>query len=112
MSSKLAFILSFGFIVLMFCFSGDLLAVQIIHSDLEAIAVTVGHEISFAGTLTQNIVDSVQKDGKTFIVSHSEDGVKMGEAYHYEIYRYYDPLFMDSKPLCISIKRSAVIGYF
>lgn len=112
MGSKLALIIGFGFVIMALAFSGDLMAVQVIHSQLDAISVSVSKMISYHGTLTQSAIDFAQKDGKTHIVPISTNAVQLGDVYEYRLYRYYEPLFMSKERLEISIRRSAVVGYY
>ncbi len=111
MGSKLALIIGFGFIIMALCYAGDLIAIQVIHSQLDAISLTVSQHISYYGTLVQKTIDFVEKDGKTHIVSLSGP-VQIGEVYEYRLYREYDPLFMGDEVMEISIRRSAVVGYY
>ncbi len=111
MGSKLALIISMGFIVMALAFSGDLIAIQVIHSQLDAISITVSRMISYSGTITSEIESFATKDGKTYIYSPNQ-AVKVGSAYEYYLYRYYDPLFISSETMRITVRRSAVVGYF
>ncbi len=97
--------------MLALAFSGDLIAIQVIHSELDAIALSVSHQISFHGMLTDSIRDFAEKDGKTHIVPISEAAM-VGEAFEYKLWRYYEPLFVSEERMEISIRRSAVVGYY
>lgn len=111
MGSKLAIILSFGFFIIAMFFSSDLICIQIINSELDALAIQVSHLISYYGVLNETVEDFATKDGKTYIVAIS-NVVQRGEPFEFILYREYEPLFMEPSPMRISIRRAAVVGYY
>lgn len=111
MASKLSFILSLGFFLMAMLLGGDLITIQIISSQLDAMALQVAHRISYSGALTQATIDYVEADGKTHIVSLSS-GVKEGETYYFVLYRVYKPLILEPDDFPIAVKRGAIVGYY
>jgi len=111
MASKLGTILSLLFVSLTLAILGDLGAIQIIHSDLDALALTVGYQISSNGLITESLKGFVNKDGKTTLVSLTQGPVALGGTIEFALSRVYHPLIVRKEDMAITVKRSAVIGY-
>ncbi len=112
MSYKIAFILSMVFIVQLFVFATDLISVQIIHSNLDAVSVTAGNIISSKGSINDDVIALVENEAGATIEAVSEETPLFGAVFEYKISKSYQPVFLASKPMEISVVRSVVIGYY
>lgn len=106
----MAFILSTLFILLTLAFSGDLIAIQAIYSELDARALNVSHLISINGGPTAAVLSYAETNGVSFVSIST--AVRVGEPFEYRLEKYYDPMFMDDEPILVSIRRAAVVGYY
>ena len=112
MSYKIGFILSMLFIVQLFVFASDLMSVQIIHSNLDAVSVTAGNIISTKGYITAEVIDLVQNETGGQIEPTGDEIPLFGAVFEYKISKWYNPAFFASKPMEVAVVRSVVIGYF
>ena len=112
MSYKVAFILSMIFIVQLFVFATDIISVQIIHSNLDAVSVTAGNIISSKGSINDDVINLVQNEAGASIEAIGDETPLFGAVFEYKISKSYQPVFLASKPMEISVVRSVVIGYY
>lgn len=93
-------------------FTGDLAFVQAIHGELDAVALSAGYQISMNGKLTAEIKEFVLKEaGAEISVEEPYEG-RLGESLNFVVSKTYQSLIISSEPLVISVRRSAVIGYY
>lgn len=112
MAYKLGFLLSLIFIVQLFLLAGDLLAIQAIYTNLDAVSVTAGQIISIKGGITPEVVTLVERETQATITAIGENTPMFGSPFEYKISRYYVPSILTSKQMEIAVKRSVVIGYY
>lgn len=112
MAYKLGFLLSLVFIVQLFIMAGDLLAIQAIYTNLDAVSVTAGQIISVKGGITQEVVDLVERESQATITAIGDYAPMFGSPFEYRISRFYDPSIISTRKLEIAVKRSVVIGYY
>lgn len=112
MSYKVALILSMIFIVQLFVFATDLMSVQIIHSNLDAVSVTAGNIISSKGTISEEVIALVSNEAGASIEAVGDETPLFGAVFEYKISKWYQPVFFASKPMEIAVVRSVVIGYY
>ena len=112
MSYKVAFILSMLFIVQLFVFATDIISVQIIHSNLDAVSVTAGNIISSKGSINDDVINLVQNEAGASIEAIGDETPLFGAVFEYKISKWYNPAFFASKPMEVAVVRSVVIGYF
>jgi len=112
MSYKVGLLLSMIFLVSIFVFAGELISVQIIYTNIDAVSVTAGSIIARNGEITQDVVDLVSDEASARIYSVNDAPPMFGEVFEYCIVREYDSKFLSREPLEISIVRSVIIGYF
>lgn len=112
MSYKVAFILSMLFIVQLFVFATDIISVQIIHSNLDAVSVTAGNIISSKGSINDDVINLVQNEAGASIEAIGDETPLFGAVFEYKISKSYQPVFFASKPMEIAVVRSVVIGYY
>ena len=67
MGSKLGFILSLLFLVQLFAMVGDLMSIQFIYTNLDAVSVTAGYLISTKGQITNEVIELVKNEANATI---------------------------------------------
>lgn len=112
MAYKLGFILSSIFIVALFVMYGDIMAVQVIYTNLDAISVTAGYLISSKGKITDEVILLAEQEANAIIEPVGDQTPMFGSIYEYKIYTYYTPNIIADHDLEVSIIRSVVIGYY
>lgn len=95
-------------------FSSDLLTTEMIYSELDSMAVTVGYYISKSGGITESVRSYVQKEINASIYCAMEEctAIEKGDTYFYIIEKPYTPIIYRKSKNIISIKRSVVIGLY
>jgi hypothetical protein len=114
MSYKLGLLLSMFFLVQVFPLGGDLASITAIHNQIDAIALTAGYQISLQGSLTQSIVNMVQEEAgaRIYYVNEEQRYKHYGETVVFLVSKDYKPFVMSHETMTITVRRSAVIGYF
>ena len=112
MSYKISFILSMVFVCMFFLFSGDMISLQFIYSDLDAKSVTISYLISDHGSLDSNFISYIENKYQVDFVYADNYQPLFGDEVTYVIAKEYKPLAMSKDIITISIKRTTVIGYF
>ena len=74
MGSKLGFILSLLFLVQLFAMVGDLMSIQFIYTNLDAVSVTAGYLISTKGQITNEVIELVKNEANATIEQIGEIG--------------------------------------
>ena len=111
MGYKMGFILSLIFIAQLFVIAGDMFSLQVIYTNLDAVSVTAGQAISKYGEITDSIILLVENQAHASIEGLTSEPPSFGMLYEYRIYTEYQPYFISSEPMEVSIVRSVVIGY-
>ena len=112
MAYKLGLILSMLFLAQLFIFTGDLMSIQIIYTNLDAVSVTAGNMISSRGGIDDEIINLVYNETGGTIEAIGDETPMFGATYKYKISREFSPWVMSSNPMEISVIRSVVIGYY
>ena len=112
MSYKIGLILSMLFLAQLFVLTGDLISVQIIYTNLDAVSVVAGNLISSRGGLDEEIVNLVYEQSGGQIMAVGDETPMFGAVYTYKIVREFTPWVMSSEPMEICVTRSVVIGYY
>lgn len=112
MAYKIGFLLSLIFVVQMFLLVGDLMAVQTIYTNLDAVSISAGYIISQKGTITDEVVRLVENEAKATIVAIGDEAPLFGSLFEYKISYQYDPLYISQNSMEIAVMRSVVIGYY
>lgn len=110
MGSKLGFILSTFFVVMVLCYSGDFYAMQAAHSYLEGMSTVVANKISLEGGLTSEMSNYLKNKNVEFH-SNSQKMPKVGEVYEFTLSRVYHPMAISDSSITVTVYRSTVIGY-
>ncbi len=112
MGSKMGFILSLLFLVQLFALLGDMLSVQIIYNNLDAVSVNAGYLISRYGKVTPIVTNYVSEEAGATVVAISEGTGRIGDVYKYKISKTYKPLIIKNEDMEIAVMRSIIIGYY
>ena len=112
MSSKLGLILSSIFVIIAFLFSFDVINIQFIYSDLDAKSVNITYLISRAPELDRQFWKGIYERYDVNIHCDKEGSTAFGEEINYELLQQFKPLIMSNENMTISIKRTAIVGYF
>lgn len=112
MAYKIGFLLSLIFVVELFVLAGDLLAIQVIYTNLDAVSVTAGEIISRKGAITQDVIDLVYEQAQATITAVGDNSPMFGSAFRYRIAKDYDPFLLPSDNVEVAVIRSVVIGYY
>ena len=112
MAYKIGLIISMIFLATLFVFTGDLLSIQVIYTNLDAVSVTAGNLISSRGGLDEEIANLVFAQCGGTIEAVGDETPLMGSIYEFRIYREFTPWVMSNEPMEISVTRSIVIGYY
>lgn len=112
MASKIGLILSFFFVVLTFLFASDLIHLQLVYTNLDAVATTAGHLIIEHGGINEEIESFVLKRANAQIICLENCSPRFGDTYIYNVTTIHETMFMSKDPLTVSITRSVVIGYY
>ena len=112
MAYKLGMIISMLFLATLFVFTGDLISIQIIYTNLDAVSVVAGNLISIRGGIDQEIVNLVYEQSGGHIEALGDETPMLGAVYEYKISRDFTPWVMSNNPMEISVSRSVVIGYY
>lgn len=100
------------FVCMFFLFSGDMISLQFIYSDLDAKSVTISYLISDHGFLDDSFISYIENKYNVDFVSADNYSPLFGEEVTYIIAKEYKPLVMSKEIMTVSIKRTTVIGYF
>jgi len=112
MGSKLGFILSLLFLVQLFAMVGDLMSIQFIYTNLDAVSLTAGYLISTKGQITDDVIELVKNEANATIEQIGDSPALLGSTFEYRISKPYDAMIIDQKAIEIAVVRSIVIGYY
>lgn len=112
MGSKLGLILSFLFVINVFLLGSDLINLQIIHANLDAVAMTAGHLIVEQGGITAEISAFVEERANASIFCTNNCTPRFGDTYIYNVTTTFETIMMSQDPMVITITRSVIIGYY
>lgn len=100
------------FVVMFFLFTGDMISIQFLYSDLDAKSVTISYLISEHGTLDETFIQNIESKYNVDFVYADNYQPLFGDEVTYVIAESYKPLVMGKEQMTISIKRTTVIGYY
>ncbi len=112
MSYKISFILSMVFVAMFFLFSGDMISLQFLYSDLDAKSVTISYLISDHGMLDGDFISYIESKYNVDFVSADNYYPLFGDEVTYVLAKDYKPLIMSKENMRVSIQRTTVIGYY
>ncbi len=111
MSFKISFILSLTFLVQILILGGDLIALQFVHSHLDAIAQTTSFRIAKAGRIDDATITWLEQRDIT-LSCLSNCSPRFGDTLSFSLNQNYDPLIIHNDTISVSVTRYAVIGYY
>lgn len=111
MSYKFGFILSLFFVIQILMLGGDIYALQLVHSHLDALGQTAAFRISQAGRIDEATRDWLTSKNVT-VTCHLNCTPRFGDVLEFSLETTYDPLIISSETMTVSVMRSAVIGYY
>ena len=113
MSSKLGLILSIAFMMAVLLLSGDLMNVSVVTNALNALGLTVSHRISLDGTLSDATKALIADSHATITFPQGSATVfRIGDTVTYFLSRDYDPFVLKKERMHITVRCSAVVGYY
>lgn len=112
MAYKIGLLLSMIFLAYLFVFAGDIMSVQVIYTNLDAVSVVAGNMISSRGKIDDEIINLVYEQTGASIEAIGDETPLFGSVYEYKITREFESWIMSNDPIVISVTRSVVIGYF
>ena len=111
MAYKLGMLLSMVFVMSVMLLGGDMVCISSIYASLDAISLSVSRAISKEGTISQNTLNLVASHD-AYLVKEGNQTPAMGETVTYFLCRDYTPLILSKEEMTISIRRSAIVGYY
>lgn len=113
MSYKLGLLLSIAFLMSVLLFSGDLVNVGIIKNSLNALALTVSYRIASDGAVSGETKSLIASYGASFRLEDGErEAFRIGDTVTYYLSKEYEPFVLRKGTMELSVRRSAVIGYY
>lgn len=113
MSYKLGLLLSLTFLMAVLFLAGDMMNLASVKASLDALGTVVSYRIASDGTVNESTERLISSYGATF---RYEDGKKplfrIGEIVTYYLEKGYDPFVVSKSTMRVSVKRSAVVGYY
>ncbi len=100
------------FVCMFFLFSGDMISLQFIYSDLDAKSVTISYLISDHGALDENFINYIENKYDVDFVYADNYAPLFGDEVTYIIAKEYKPLMMSKDIMTVSIQRTTIIGYY
>lgn len=111
MASKLGFLLSLVFVLQVLLFGGDMLSVQLIHSNLDAWSMTLAERISMSGRLDAELLNQISDEGINFSYI-AAPSFRFGDAVSFKLEQSYDAFVLSDQPIDIQVSRTVIIGYY
>lgn len=114
MSSNIGTLLSIYFVIIIMMFSGDLACLSAVHNQLDSVALTAGYQISMHGAIDESIENFVYQEAKAYIrcLGNQCSHLRLGDSMEFEVYRGYTPFVISSQPITVTVRRTAIIGYY
>lgn len=112
MGYKFAFMLSLIFVVQIMLLGGDIVNVQAIYGQLDALSMSVNQLIARQGKITTSVEELVASYDAEINCVPGYCMTLFGSTYKYEITKAYTPLIMAKESMTIKVSRAVVIGYY
>ena len=111
MSYKFAFILSLTFVVQILLLGGDIFALQLVVTRLDAIGQTTAFRIAQAGQIdSQTTAWLEEKEIAISCIANCTP--RFGDTLEFRLMTNYNPLIIGQETMTVQISRSTVIGYY
>ena len=112
MSSKIGVILSMLFVALFFMFAADMISLQYIYSELDAKGVSIAYHISKSARIDDEFVSFLSNKYILTLSIPQNQSHDYGDVVEFYIKSEFTPIVISKDSMPISLKRSAVIGYY
>ena len=112
MSYKLGLILSIAFMMSVLLLSSDLMNVAIIKNSLDALSLTVSYRMASEGRVSQGTRQLIESYGATLTIEDEREAFRIGDTVIYFLAKDYQPFVLGKDTRQVSVRRSAVIGYY
>lgn len=112
MSSKLGLIFSLLFVFMFFALGTDLISVQYAISALDSKATAISYQIARHGNLEPTFVSAIESKYNVTFTCVDNCSPMFGDVVEYIISTEIQPMIMSAHEMTISIKRTAIIGYY
>lgn len=112
MSYKLGLILSIAFLMSVLLLSSDLINVAIIKNSLDALSLTVSYRMAQEGRVSPGTRQLVESYGARLNIVDDREAFRIGDTVVYFLEKDYQPFVLGKTSRQISVRRSAVIGYY
>ena len=112
MQYKIGLILSTVFIVMFFMLGVDMLSIQFAFSDLDAKSTSIAYQIAQHGQIDNDFKSYLEQMYNLTISDISNQYPLFGEEVDYKLSKEITTILVSSGGMDISIRRSAVIGFF
>lgn len=111
MAHKVATLLSLIFVFQLLLLMGDMISVQVLHTEMQSFATTVTHEVSLRGRLDQPLIDRAMSKGYD-LVCLATCFPQFGDTLTYSLTLTYSPLILSNEPMELNLIRYVVIGVY
>ena len=112
MSSKIGTILSMLFVALFFVFAMDMISLQYLYTELDAKGVSVAYYIAKTSRTDEEFADYLSRKYSVIVTIPQNQSHDYGDIVDFYIQSEFSPLVISNDSMSVSLKRSAVIGYY
>lgn len=93
--------------------ASDLMNVAIIKNSLDALSLTVSYRIALEGTISSGTKSLIESYGARYRLEDGErEAFRIGDTVTYFLEKDYQPFVLGKETRQVSVRRSAVIGYY
>ena len=111
MAYKLGLMLSMVFLMSVMLLGGDIIAVSSIHSSLDALALVVARGIGQEGYVSE-ATEALLEEHRVDLKYQESHFPALGETLTFTLARLYSSLVISKDAMVISVKRTAIVGYY
>jgi len=112
MSSKLGLIFSLIFVFMFVAMGTDLISVQYAISALDSKATAISYRIAKHGSLDSSFIKNIENEFNISFQCTGNCTPLFGDVVEYIISTEIQPMIMSAHEMTISIKRTAIIGFY
>lgn len=100
------------FVVLFFALGVDTITIQYAYSDLDAKSVTISYLIAEHGNLEDSFIKNIEESYNVKFQCISNCSPLFGDSVEYIISTDIKPIIVSKETMEISLKRTAIIGFY
>lgn len=112
MGTNLSFILSLFFVIQVMMMGGDILNIQTINTELNAIASYVVRTVQTEGSIKEKTIEYVLSVYNSRLVCLENCKSRFGDTLRFKVERDYHAISYLNKSITITVSRSILLGYF